>query len=184
VKGEAVTDTAAEQPELSLGDEQQVWQTPPGSPPLLIRAEGGGEPVSCTSACMAEHMARHLLDPHYTALERSLAHAINHSSGENGSDTPDFILARMLATLLDAFGVAVRAREKWYGVGPLTPGASRGCPPCPDGLDDLSRRRLVVDRIVAAFGDGGAGVPPGLVDTLANVCEQLAAEGLLSKARW
>jgi hypothetical protein len=34
---------------------------------------------------------------------------------ENGSDTPDFILARFLADCLEAFDSAVRTRDDWYG---------------------------------------------------------------------
>lgn len=155
-----------------------------GQPPALTSGDNADGPaVSCSAVCMASHMDRHRLDPHYTALERSLAHAINHTSGENRSNTPDFVLAKLLAAVLEAFGDATRAREKWYGVH-LYPGAPQGCPPCPDGVDEQARHGLVVDRLTAAFGDGGAGVPPGLVDTLVEVCEQLAFEGLLSKARW
>jgi hypothetical protein len=33
---------------------------------------------------------------------------------ENGSDTPDFILAAYLRNCLDNFDMTVRAREKWY----------------------------------------------------------------------
>lgn len=40
---------------------------------------------------------------------------INKCSMENGSDTPDFILAEYLTNCLYAFDVAVVAREKWYG---------------------------------------------------------------------
>ena len=40
---------------------------------------------------------------------------INRYSMENGSDTPDFILAGYMAGCLDAFDTAMKAREKWYG---------------------------------------------------------------------
>jgi hypothetical protein len=43
---------------------------------------------------------------------------INSESRENGSDTPDWILAEYLIEALNAFDQAVRAREKWYGRGP------------------------------------------------------------------
>lgn len=49
------------------------------------------------------------------ALERELAAAVNRRSAENDSDTPDFILAGLLADALDAFGTASRRREDWYG---------------------------------------------------------------------
>jgi hypothetical protein len=42
---------------------------------------------------------------------------INRHSMENGSDTPDFMLAEYLADCLAAFDKAVRERERWYGRG-------------------------------------------------------------------
>lgn len=45
----------------------------------------------------------------------SLEHLINSHSRENGSDTPDFILAEYLHDCLDAWDRAVKRREKWYG---------------------------------------------------------------------
>lgn len=48
-------------------------------------------------------------------FRRELSTAINRSSKENGSDTPDFILAEFLGDCLTAFDKAVLAREKWYG---------------------------------------------------------------------
>jgi len=43
-----------------------------------------------------------------------LEELINRCSLENGSDTPDFILADYLNTCLSAFDSAVRARDQWY----------------------------------------------------------------------
>ena len=40
--------------------------------------------------------------------------AINRNSAENGSDTPDFILAEYLMTCLDNFDKTVHARSDWY----------------------------------------------------------------------
>lgn len=40
---------------------------------------------------------------------------INRNSMENGSNTPDFILADYLNDCLSAFDTAVNAREAWYG---------------------------------------------------------------------
>lgn len=39
---------------------------------------------------------------------------INRHSIENGSDTPDFILADFLLACLRAFDSAARRRTKWY----------------------------------------------------------------------
>lgn len=44
-----------------------------------------------------------------------LARILNKYSLENGSDTPDFILARYLQNCLNAFDIAVTDRESWYG---------------------------------------------------------------------
>lgn len=44
-----------------------------------------------------------------------LQHLINRHSQENGSGTPDFILAQYLKNCLYAFDVAVNSREEWYG---------------------------------------------------------------------
>ena len=49
------------------------------------------------------------------SLRKDIEHAINHHSMENGSDTPDFILAGFLTDCLTAFDTALQAREKWYG---------------------------------------------------------------------
>lgn len=48
-------------------------------------------------------------------FRKELEAAINRCSRENGSNTPDFILADYLAGCLAAFDNASRAREKWYG---------------------------------------------------------------------
>ena len=49
------------------------------------------------------------------SFEKNLERLINRHSIENGSNTPDFILAEYLRTCLNAFNSASRAREKWYG---------------------------------------------------------------------
>ena len=41
--------------------------------------------------------------------------AINCHSQENGSNTPDFILAKYLLACLKAFDDATSERERWYG---------------------------------------------------------------------
>jgi len=50
-----------------------------------------------------------------TFLER-LEILINEFNQENGSNTPDYILARFLGGCLVAFDKAVKEREEWYGV--------------------------------------------------------------------
>lgn len=46
-----------------------------------------------------------------------LAAVVNRHSMENGSDTPDFILAGFLEGCLATFDATMAAREKWYGRG-------------------------------------------------------------------
>jgi hypothetical protein len=48
-------------------------------------------------------------------LRNQIESAINRCSAENGSNTPDFILAEYLTDCLTAFDKALREREKWYG---------------------------------------------------------------------
>ena len=52
-------------------------------------------------------------------FEQEIAAVINRHSMENGSDTPDFILASYLADCLDAYNKAVQARTYWYRRGPV-----------------------------------------------------------------
>lgn len=48
-------------------------------------------------------------------FREELQSLINRHSKENGSDTPDFILAMFLEDSLRAFDSAVKQHEKWYG---------------------------------------------------------------------
>lgn len=49
------------------------------------------------------------------SLRCDIESAINRNSAENGSDTPDYILARYLEACLAAFDLAVRDRDEWHG---------------------------------------------------------------------
>jgi hypothetical protein len=53
----------------------------------------------------------------------ALQKLINEHSMENGSDTPDFILAEYLTDCLAAFDKIIRERRRWYGGSkePVTP---------------------------------------------------------------
>jgi hypothetical protein len=55
------------------------------------------------------------VDPKEGAFISDLASCINRHSQENGSDTPDFILAEFLTTCLLAWNKATKQRDKWYG---------------------------------------------------------------------
>ena len=51
-------------------------------------------------------------------LRKEIEQALNRVSAENGSNTPDFILADYLLGCLAVFDATVKAREKWYGRDP------------------------------------------------------------------
>lgn len=53
-----------------------------------------------------------------TAFRADLQTVINRYSRENGSNTPDFILADYLAGCLAAYDAALTARDKWFGYEP------------------------------------------------------------------
>lgn len=48
-------------------------------------------------------------------LRNELSQLLNKHCAENGSNTPDFILAQYLHRCLAAFDEAVQARSRWYG---------------------------------------------------------------------
>ncbi len=48
-------------------------------------------------------------------LRKQIEEALNRESAENGSNTPDFILAEFLIDSLAAFDKSVVRREEWYG---------------------------------------------------------------------
>ncbi len=50
-----------------------------------------------------------------SSLREQIEHAINRASAENGSNTPDYILANYLTDCLDTFGKAVMRRSEFYG---------------------------------------------------------------------
>lgn len=50
-------------------------------------------------------------------FRKKIENLINIHSLENGSDTPDFILAQYLIDCLKTFDTALQARENWYGRG-------------------------------------------------------------------
>lgn len=50
-----------------------------------------------------------------SAFKLELAALLNRHSCENGSNTPDFILAEYLFDCLMSFEASIRQREQWYG---------------------------------------------------------------------
>ncbi len=67
---------------------------------------------------------------HGTSFAQELESLINRYSKENGSDTPDFILAQYLLGCLQAWNVGVQQREHWYGR-PLRTNGTGGTGPSP-----------------------------------------------------
>ncbi len=57
-------------------------------------------------------------EPAGSDFRKDLASLINLHSRENGSNTPDFILAEFLVGCLASFDAAITVREAWYGRGP------------------------------------------------------------------
>jgi len=51
-------------------------------------------------------------------FQEELEKLINKHSMENGSDTPDFLLAEYLIGCLMVWNGSVKSREKWYGRAP------------------------------------------------------------------
>ena len=62
-------------------------------------------------------------------LAKELEIVINRHSAENGSDTPDFILAHYLMMCLDAFDATINWREQWYGRKPRVTAGDLTNPP-------------------------------------------------------
>lgn len=48
-------------------------------------------------------------------LEQELTSLLNRHSAENGSNTPDFLLAEFLMGCLEQWNRSVRQRDVWYG---------------------------------------------------------------------
>lgn len=71
-------------------------------------------------------------------LRKEIQRAINRCSAENGSNTPDFLLADFLVGCLAAFDQTVTAREKWYGRDPARGPASCADPPSPTTREALA----------------------------------------------
>lgn len=48
-------------------------------------------------------------------FKTELTSLLNRYSKENGSNTPDFILAEYLICCLENYNTTLQSREKWYG---------------------------------------------------------------------
>lgn len=63
-------------------------------------------------------------------FRKELTHLLNSYSKENGSNTPDFILAEYLNGCLNIFDSAIEARAKWYGHMDVPGGKKIACRMC------------------------------------------------------
>jgi hypothetical protein len=70
-------------------------------------------------------------------LQKDIADVINRHCAENGSNTPDFILADYLLNCLAAFNIAISRREEWHGRGVhMTASAGTGIDPTPQSANE------------------------------------------------
>lgn len=101
-------------------------------------------------------------------FHQALCSVLNRFSKENGSNTPDFVLADHVAACLANFDMASKDRERWYGV-ELRPG---------DGSQaelralraDVERKDAALQRVRTCFlqsGELSAGSVLDLVITAA-----------------
>ncbi len=72
------------------------------------------------------------------SFQDALKDLINRHSMENGSDTPDFLLAEYLCDCLASYEVAVTKREKWYGRDKKVSGGTGDAPAYPHLAQALS----------------------------------------------
>jgi hypothetical protein len=70
---------------------------------------------------------------------------INQNNMENGSNTPDFLLAGFLHSCLEAFDNAVRERDKWYSV-ELAPGKKHVIEPLKREIQEIIPGGVIMNR--------------------------------------
>lgn len=72
-------------------------------------------------ACKLYGTVEFQVDTKDTDFRRELSSLVNRFSKENGSNTPDFILADYIADALTTFDRATRARDDWAGIKDIDP---------------------------------------------------------------
>lgn len=80
------------------GDPLKGWTAPENGPELTLEVRRLTPPPAVSQEFQDE-----------------LARLINKHSQENGSDTPDFLLASFLVGCLEVWNSQIRLREKWFG---------------------------------------------------------------------
>ena len=91
-------------------------------------------------------------------LRRKIEFAINATSAETGSNTPDFVLAEYLIDCLAAFDKAVTARSRWYNV----PAESDAIP---QEVAELNNSEVAQSAEQRPHKPQGAGSRPALATT-------------------
>lgn len=82
---------------------------------FMLRLDGPGATVTVRVEADETWLEERFEVPKPKTLREYIAHGINRTSSENGSNTPDFILAEYLTDCLAAFDRAVKWRAEWYG---------------------------------------------------------------------
>lgn len=95
----------------ALGAASMCWSEPPTGEFDSARAEKIGEALLKT----VREAAGLPDDDGPTTLAHDLAAVLNKHNMENGSNTPDFVLADYLIECLVAFDRFTKKRERWYG---------------------------------------------------------------------
>lgn len=92
----------------ALGAASKCWEKP--------EAAGEFDSNQITEICDAlVNFIREGIPNLSSDFSHDLEHLLNSHCCENGSNTPDFILATYMKGCLDLFDTAVKAREEWYG---------------------------------------------------------------------
>lgn len=87
----------------------------------------GGDDCIWIEAGTTPWLQERLEVPEPTDLRAAIERAVNRFSAENGSNTPDFILADYLVACLTMFDATVNRRDEWWqNRSRLRPGAKLG----------------------------------------------------------
>ena len=76
------------------------------------------QPAGAFSTAERQRMRNDLQERKAQRFEEELTALINSCSQENGSNTPDFILAQYVRGCLAAYNEAVKRRDNWYDIKP------------------------------------------------------------------
>ncbi len=96
------------------------------------------------------HVESEKVEQDYSEFRKQLEHDINRHCMENGSDTPDFMLADYLVGCLELFDKTIAAREKWYG---RKPGLLANIAESKEEIDPPSNPEVDLNAPPIPFGD-------------------------------